>query len=331
MKTLSDFFSEKNIESTHQESLASVITSFSIAGKLINNYISIKGLLRGIDDPVSLNVHNEEQTDLDIFANAKVHAVLALNKHVAGIVSEEDDSLVLFNDEQACNGDFIVLFDPLDGSSNIDVNVSVGTVFSVYKRTTETGIPVEEKDFLQPGRNQVAAGYLIYGSSTILVFSTGHGVQAFTYDNGVGEFICSHSGLELPDNGCQYSVNEGNYEGFSAGIKSYIADCRKDDPTTGRPYSSRYVGSLVADFHRCLFKGGIYLYPATQKHPSGKLRLLYECNPIAFLAEQAGGMSVTEQHNVLDIIPTEIHQRSPFITGSSRMVQDATLSFSLNR
>lgn len=279
--------------------------------------------------PSSSNIYNEEQTVLNIFANTKIHAVLAFNKHVASIVSEEDASFVLFNDEQACNGEFVVLFDPMDGSSNIDVNVSVGTVFSVYKRTTETEIPVEEKDILQPGRSQVAAGYHIYGSSTMLVFSTGHDVQA--YDHAVGEFLCSHSGLALPVNGSQYSVNEGSYEGFSAGIKSYIADCRKDDPATGRPYSSRYTGSLVADFHRCLFKGGIYLYPATQQHPSGKLRLLYECNPVAFLAEQAGDMSVTEQHTVLDIIPTEIHQRSPFITGSSRMVQDATLSFRLNR
>lgn len=274
----------------------------------------------------SSNVHDEVQTDLDIFANTKVHSILALNKYVAGIVSEEDEELIVFDNEQACKGEFVVLFDPLDGSSNIDVNVSVGTVFAIYRRITATGIAVEKSDFLQPGRNQVAAGYLIYGSSTMLVFTTGKGVKAFTYDSAIGEFICSHGSLNFPENGYQYSVNEGNYEGFSTGVKAYLTACRKDEPAEGKPYSSRYVGSLVADFHRCLFKGGIYLYPATQKHSAGKLRLLYECNPIAFIAEQAGGRSVAGLQPVLDVVPTEIHQRSSFITGSARMVDEVVLS-----
>lgn len=210
--------------------------------------------------------------------------------------------------------------DPLDGSSNIDVNVSVGTIFSIYRRVSEKGTPPTQEDFLQPGHKQVAAGYVIYGSSTMLVYTTGHGVNGFTYDPSLGTFCLSHENMMIPEDGYIYSINEGNYIRFPVGIKKYIKYCQENQPSERRPYTSRYIGSLVADFHRNLLKGGIYLYPNTQSHPNGKLRLLYECNPMAFIIEQAGGLASDGEQRILDIVPKELHQRVPFFIGSKNMV-----------
>ena len=208
--------------------------------------------------------------------------------------------------------------DPLDGSSNIDVNVSVGTIFSIYRRVTPSGTPVTVEDFLQPGNQQVAAGYIVYGTSTMLVYSTGHGVNGFTLNPAIGTYYLSHPNMKFPKKGVIYSVNEGNYVHFPQGIKNYIKYCQEEDDD--RPYTSRYIGSLVSDFHRNLIKGGIYIYPNTSKNPTGKLRLLYECNPMAYIAEQAGGKSSNGFMNIMDIQPTELHQRVPFICGNQEMV-----------
>ena len=211
--------------------------------------------------------------------------------------------------------------DPLDGSSNIDVNVSVGTIFSIYRRVTPVGTPVKLKDFLQKGNEQVAAGYIIYGTSTMLVYTTGDGVNGFTLNPAIGTFYLSHPQIKFPNEGTIYSVNEGNYIHFPQGIKNYIKYCQMEE--NNRPYTSRYIGSLVSDFHRNMIKGGIYLYPTSTKNPQGKLRLLYECNPMAFLAEQASGKASDGSSRIMDIIPTELHQRVPFVCGSMSMVEKA--------
>jgi len=217
----------------------------------------------------------------------------------------------------------VVMMDPLDGSSNIDVNVSVGTIFSVYRRKSPVGTSVTDEDFYQPGTDQVAAGYVIYGSSTMLVYTTGHGVNGFTYDPGLGVFCLSHPKMRTPEKGVIYSINEGNYVHFPDGVKKYIKYCQVEDDDTQRPYTSRYIGSLVSDIHRNLIYGGIYLYPSTSRYPNGKLRLLYECNPIAFLVEQAGGRAVYGVgQRVLELKPTSLHQRVPFFAGSPYMVSD---------
>ena len=215
--------------------------------------------------------------------------------------------------------------DPLDGSSNIDVNVSVGTIFSIYRRVSPAGSPAQNIDFLQAGHHQVAAGYIIYGSSTMLVYTTGNGVHGFTYDPSLGVFCLSHENMKIPADGRIYSINEGNYSRFPLGIKTYIKYCQEENTQEQRPYTSRYIGSLVADFHRNLLKGGIYLYPSTAAYPQGKLRLLYECNPMAFLIEQAGGLASDGQRRILDILPTELHQRVPFFVGSTKMVEDVEM------
>jgi fructose-1,6-bisphosphatase I len=211
--------------------------------------------------------------------------------------------------------------DPLDGSSNIDVNVSIGTIFSIYKRISPRGERAQLQDFLQEGNKQIAAGYIIYGSSTMLVYTTGMGVNGFTLDTGIGEFCLSHQNIKTPENGKIYSLNEGNYNKFPEGVKKYIKYCQEKDKATNRPYSARYIGSLVADFHRNLLKGGVFIYPETASAPSGKLRLLYECNPIAFIAEQAGGKATDGHKRVMDIKPKTLHQRVPFYTGSKNMVE----------
>lgn len=259
---------------------------------------------------------------LDLFANEKLKAALKARGEVAGIASEEEDEIVIFEGERAEKAKYVVLMDPLDGSSNIDVNVSVGTIFSIYRRITPLGQSVTEDDFLQPGHKQVAAGYIVYGSSTMLVYTTGHGVHAFTYDPSLGVFCLSHEKVRFPEKGNMYSINEGNYIKFPQGVKKYIKYCQEQDESTQRPYTSRYIGSLVADFHRNLLKGGIYLYPSTASYPQGKLRLLYECNPMAFLAEQAGGKASDGKNRILDIIPNKLHQRAPFFVGTESMVND---------
>ena len=250
-------------------------------------------------------------------------AALKDSGECCGIASEEDQEIITFEDELSLDGKYIVCMDPLDGSSNIDVNVSIGTIFSIYRRISPRGEKAQLIDFLQEGNKQIAAGYIIYGSSTMLVYTTGMGVNGFTLDTSIGEFCLSHPNIKTPEEGKIYSLNEGNYNNFPEGVKKYIKYCQEKDKETKRPYSARYIGSLVADFHRNLLKGGIFIYPQTAKAPKGKLRLLYECNPIAYIAEQAGGKATDGEQRILDLKPESLHQRVPFYTGSTKMVDKA--------
>lgn len=323
MKTLGEFIVEKQHDFSHATGeLTALLSAIKLGAKIIHRDINKAGLVdilgtNGID-----NVQGEMQMKLDLYANEKLKAALKARGEVAGIASEEEDNIVIFAGERATNAKYVVLMDPLDGSSNIDVNVSVGTIFSIYRRITPIGQSVTEADFLQPGHQQVAAGYVVYGSSTMLVYTTGHGVHGFTYDPSLGVFCLSHEKVQFPRQGTMYSINEGHYLKFPRGVKKYLKYCQELDETTHRPYTSRYIGSLVADFHRNLLKGGIYIYPSTASYPKGKLRLLYECNPMGFLAEQAGGKASDGFNRILDIIPTELHQRVPFFCGSVLMVED---------
>lgn len=321
MRTLGEFIVEKQHDFPHASGeLSSLLASIRLAAKIVNREINKAGLADIIGASGNDNIQGEQQQKLDLYANEKFKAALEARDQVCGVASEEEDEAVAFSKELNKNAKYVVLMDPLDGSSNIDVNVSVGTIFSIYRRVSPVGTPPTQEDFLQPGNKQVAAGYVIYGSSTMLVYTTGNGVNGFTYDPSLGTFYLSHENMRIPENGKIYSINEGNYIRFPTGVKKYIKFCQENVPEEGRPYTSRYIGSLVADFHRNLLKGGIYLYPSTQSHPNGKLRLLYECNPMAFLIEQAGGLASDGARRIMDIKPTELHQRVPFFVGSKNMV-----------
>ncbi|ADP10254.1 MULTISPECIES: class 1 fructose-bisphosphatase [Erwinia] len=321
MKTLGEFIVEKQHDFPHATGeLTALISAIKLGAKIIHRDINKAGLVDILGASGAENIQGEQQMKLDLYANEKLKAALKARGFVAGIASEEEDEIVIF--EGVENGKYVVLMDPLDGSSNIDVNVSVGTIFSIYRRITPAGTPVTEEDFLQPGSQQVAAGYVVYGSSTMLVYTTGCGVHAFTYDPSLGVFCLSAERMTFPEAGYTYSINEGNYIRFPQGVKKYLKFCQEEDKASSRPYTSRYIGSLVADFHRNLLKGGIYLYPSTASHPKGKLRLLYECNPMAFLAEQAGGKASDGKNRILDLVPETLHQRSPFFVGNDHMVND---------
>ncbi|GAA0496329.1 class 1 fructose-bisphosphatase [Tatumella terrea] len=321
MKTLGEFIVEKQHDFPHATGeLTALISAIKLGAKVIHRDINKAGLVDILGTSGVENIQGEQQMKLDLFANEKLKSALKARGIVAGIASEEEDEFVIF--EGVEDGKYVVLMDPLDGSSNIDVNVSVGTIFSIYHRITPTGTPVTEEDFMQPGTQQVAAGYVVYGSSTMLVYTTGHGVHAFTYDPSLGLFCLSQERMTFPPQGSTYSINEGYYSRFPKGVKRYIKFCQEDDEASRRPYTSRYIGSLVADFHRNLLKGGIYLYPSTAQYPNGKLRLLYECNPMAFLAEQAGGKASDGANRILELKPQTIHQRSPFFVGNTSMVDD---------
>ena len=270
------------------------------------------------------NVQGEEQQKLDVIADNAFISIFKTGGEVCGIASEENDDFMPFESEFSQSGKYVVLFDPLDGSSNIDVNVSIGTIFSIYRRQSPKGTPATLEDMLQPGDNQIAAGYVLYGSSTMMVYTTGKGVNGFTLDPSIGEFCLSHPNMKMPETGRVYAMNEGNINICNAGIKEYIETyCQQTQPGEPRPYSGRYIGSLVADFHRNLIKGGIYIYPETTVDPQGRLRLLYECNPLAYIAEQAGGLATTGVERVMGMTPTELHQRVPFFIGSKTMVEQA--------
>ena len=303
--------------------LSRLLSSIKIAAKLVNREVNKAGLANVLGQIGKSNIQGEQQQKLDVIANEMFIQALTSREVVCGIASEENDDFIRVEakDNSSEKSKYIVLMDPLDGSSNIDVNVSVGTIFSIYRRVSDVGEPVGIKDFLQEGRHQVAAGYVIYGSSTMLVYSTGNGVNGFTMDPSIGTFYLSHPNMTFPDTGRIYSINEGNYVKFPTGVKEFIKYCQeaKED----RPYISRYIGSLVSDFHRNMIKGGIYIYPSGTNYPDGKLRLLYECNPIAFLAEQANGKASDGFSRILDIKPTELHQRIPFFCGSTKMVEKA--------
>ena len=300
--------------------LSSLINSIRLAAKVVNHEVNKAGLVDIIGSTREQNIQSEKQQKLDVYANEKFINTLINRNIVCGIASEEEETFISINSNDKNNQNkYVVLIDPLDGSSNIDVNVSVGTIFSIYRRKSKIGAEVSIDDFLQSGRFQVAAGYIIYGTSTMLFYTTGNGVNGFTLNPAIGTFYHSHSNVQIPKNGNIYSINEGNYLQFPDYVKKYIKFCQEEEDE--RPFTSRYIGSLVSDFHRNMIKGGIFLYPQTAKNPNGKLRLLYECNPIAFICEQAGGLAINGEKNILDIEPKELHERTPFYCGSEKMIQ----------
>ncbi len=322
VKTLSEFIIEKQDDFPFASGeLTRLLNDIVIASKIVNREVNKAGLADILGATTQENIQGETQQKLDVFADQQFISALKNGGEACGIASEEVDEYLSFDSPRSKNGKYIVAFDPLDGSSNIDVNVSIGTIFSIYRRVSEVGALATEADYLQKGENQVAAGYVIYGSSTMLVYTTGNGVNGFTLDPSIGEYCLSHPKLKIPKKGKIYSVNEGNLAYCSDAVKNYIAYCKEIDKATNRPYSARYIGSMVADFHRNMIKGGIFIYPETTKAPKGKLRLLYECNPMAFLMEQAGGIASTGTQRIMEIEPTELHQRVPTIMGSENMVK----------
>lgn len=322
-QTLGEFIIENQAEFAYSSGeLSRLINSIRLAAKVVNHEVNKAGLVDITGAAGETNVQGEDQQKLDVYANEKFIQTLTNREIVCGIASEEsEDFITIAGQNNDHKNKYVVLMDPLDGSSNIDVNVSVGTIFSIYRRVSPIGTPVQLEDFLQPGNKQVAAGYIVYGTSTMLVYTTGHGVNGFTLNPALGSWYLSHPNMQFPENGKIYSVNEGNYVHFPKGVKNYIKYCQEEKED--RPYTSRYIGSLVSDFHRNMIKGGIYFYPTSSKAPNGKLRLLYECNPMAFIAEQAGGKASDGFKRILDIEPTELHQRVPFFCGSRNMVMKA--------
>lgn len=324
MKTLVEFINERQADFPYATGeFTRLLNDIGIAAKIVNREINKAGLADILGYEGSTNIQGERQKKLDVFANDHFVRALQHGGEVAAIASEEEDELIIYDNPTSQKGKYVVAIDPLDGSSNIDVNVSIGSIFSIYRRKSDMGAKADRNDVLQPGNKIVAAGYVIYGSSTMLVYTTGKGVNGFTLDPSVGLFILSHPGMLIPGDGSVYSINEANYIYFPEGVKKYLKYCQVDDKATNRPYKSRYIGSLVADFHRSLIMGGIYIYPGTTKQPSGKLRLLYECNPVAYLAEQAGGKASDGFFRILDIEPYDIHQRAPLFIGSKKMVEKA--------
>lgn len=303
--------------------LSRLLSAIGLAARVVNREVNKAGLMKEIlGDVGNTNVQGEEQKKLDVYADEAFIRALKDRGEVCGIASEEKEGVIEFKSGYAVGGQYVVAIDPLDGSSNIDVNVSIGTIFSIYRRTSASG-PATFDDFMQKGVEQVAAGYVIYGSSTMLVYTTGNGVNGFTLDPGIGAFFLSHPDMKTPKDGKIYSINEGNYIHFPEGVKQYLKYCQVEDKATNRPYTSRYIGSAVADLHRNMLKGGIFIYPTTTSSPNGKLRLLYEANPFAFLIEQAGGKATDGFGNIMDIQPTSLHQRTPLFIGSENMVNKA--------
>lgn len=302
--------------------LSALLRDIGLAAKRVNVEVNKAGLVDILGDAGSVNVQGEDVKKLDIFANDQFTGVLHHGISCAGIASEELDDFIPFNDPVSTNSKYVCLFDPLDGSGNIDVNVSIGTIFGVYRRVSPKGSVATKEDFLQKGTQQVAAGYIVYGSSTMLVYATRRGVNGFTLDQSIGEFTLSHPDIKCPPSGKIYSVNHGNFFQYDKQVQSYINICQKKDKSTGGPYTQRYIGSMVADVHRNLIKGGIFMYPGTTDKPKGKLRLLYECNPFAFIVTVAGGKATNGTQRILDIQPTELHQRTPLFIGSKNMMEE---------
>lgn len=296
-----------------------LLYDIALVGKLISREVTKAGLVDILGQTGQVNVQGEEVQKLDEFANACFLRILERSGRVCAMGSEEEEKPISVP-ETFERGDYLVLFDPLDGSSNIDVNVSIGSIFSIY-RNADGSRTCSEEEFLRKGCEQVAAGYIVYGSSTMLVYTAGNGVFGFTLDPGIGEFLLSHPQIEVPESGKYYSCNEGYRNLFFDSTRRFIEYLQEPDEDSGRPYSGRYIGSMVADVHRTLLYGGIFLYPATQKSPAGKLRLLYEANPMAMVIEQAGGMASTGKERILDIAPNELHQRVPLFMGSTREVK----------
>jgi fructose-1,6-bisphosphatase I len=310
--------------------LSSLLRDIGLAAKRVNVEVNKAGLVDILGDAGTTNVQGEDVKKLDVFANNQFMGVLHHGISCAGIASEELDDFVAFDDEVSRNSKYVCLFDPLDGSGNIDVNVSIGTIFSVFRRVSEKGTLATKEDFLQKGINQVAAGYIVYGSSTMLVYATRRGVNGFTLDPSIGEFCLSHPNIKCPENGKIYSVNHGNFFLYNKGVKSYIDRCQHKTKQNGGPYTQRYIGSMVSDVHRNLIKGGIFMYPSTIDKPNGKLRLLYECNPFAFIIEVAGGKATNGKERILEVEPNELHQRSAFFVGSRLMMEELESCLSTN-
>lgn len=297
--------------------LSQLLRDIALASKVVNREVNKAGLIDIMGPLGSQNNAGDEQQKLDVLANIRFTRALAKGGEACAIISEESESYVDLNN----HGKYVIAIDPLDGSSNIDVNVSIGTIFSIYRRKTEEGTPIKEEDILQKGDEQVAAGYILYGSSTMLVYTTGFGVNGFTYEHSLGEYFLSHPNMRTPPTGKVYSVNEGAALHFPEGLQKYLLVCKQNR------YTARYIGSLVADFHRNMLKGGIYIYPQTDRDPQGKLRLMYECNALAFIAEQSGGMATNGKSRILDIHPRDLHERTPFYVGSREMVEQAMSCF----
>ena len=304
---------QKFFPEAHGE-LTDLLNDVAFAAKLVRKEVVRAGLVDILGFTGSTNVQGEEVKKLDIFANEKIISAIGQHGRFAIMGSEENEEIIIPPKNES--GNYALLFDPLDGSSNIDVNVSVGTIFSIYKLKGDDPGKANINDCLQHGYEQVAAGYVIYGSSVVMVYTTGHGVHGFTYDPTIGEFLLSHENIITPKSGKYYSINEGSYSQFNEGTKKYLDYIKEEDPETNRPYSTRYIGSLVADFHRNLLTGGVFIYPPTTKHLKGKLRLMYEANPLAFICEQAGGRATNGRDRILDIQPLELHQRTPLYIGS---------------
>jgi fructose-1,6-bisphosphatase I len=302
--------------------LSSLLRDIGLAAKRVNVEVNKAGLVDILGDAGTINVQGEDVKKLDVYANNQFMGVLKHGISCAGIASEELDDFIAFDDQVSCNSKYVCLFDPLDGSGNIDVNVSIGTIFSIYRRVSPKGESVTIDDFLQPGNQQVAAGYIVYGSSTMLVYTTKRGVNGFTLDPSIGEFCLSHPDIKCPDSGKIYSVNHGNFFTYDEGVRKYINLCQNKNKNNGGPYTQRYIGSMVADVHRNLIKGGIFMYPGTTDKPKGKLRLLYECNPFAYIVEMAGGKATNGKQRILDVKPTELHQRMPLFIGSKSMMEE---------
>jgi fructose-1,6-bisphosphatase I len=293
--------------------LSQLLRDIALASKVVNREVNKAGLIDIMGAIGSVNTGGDQQQKLDVLANIRFSRALMKGGEACALISEESESYIDLNN----TGKYVIAIDPLDGSSNIDVNVSIGTIFSIYRRKSKIGTPIQPEDILQKGSEQVAAGYILYGSSTMLVYTTGHGVNGFTYEPTLGEYFLSHPDMKMPEDGKIYSINEGSYNSFPEPVKRYVQYCKDQN------YTGRYIGSLVADFHRNLLKGGIYIYPATAKDPRGKLRLMYECNALAFVAEQAGGKASDGKRRILDIQPESLHQRTPFFVGSRKMVEKA--------
>jgi fructose-1,6-bisphosphatase I len=320
-KTLGQFIIEKQADFPYAKGeLSRLLRDIGIASKIVNREVNKAGLVDILGEAGTTNIQGEDQKKLDVFANTQFIAALTSGGECCIVATEEEEEFVPIDSPVSKNAKYIVCIDPLDGSSNIDVNVAVGTIFSIYRRKSVDGMATLD-DVLQKGTDQVAAGYVIYGSSTMLVYTTGKGVNGFTLDPSIGEFCLSHPNMRVPADGKIYSINEGNYVDFPEGVKKYLKYAQVEDRDSDRPYTSRYIGSMVADIHRNLIKGGIYMYPTTSGSPNGKLRLLYECNPMAFIVEQAGGVASDGFRRILDIQPTELHQRVAIFIGSEKMVR----------
>jgi len=297
---------------------SNILRDLSLAIKIVWREVSKAGLVNILGAAGTQNVSADAVKKLDVFADETIYKAMDHGGHLCAMASEEHESIIHIPDQYP-KGKYVLLYDPLDGSGNIDANVSIGIIFSIYRRVSKSGNGTMA-DLLQPGYKQIAAGYVVFGSSTMLVYTSGDGVHGFTLDPSIGEFLLSHEDIKIPKRGKIYSVNEGNYKWWDAGVKKYIKYLQEEDNVTGRPYATRYIGSLVADFHRTLLYGGIYLYPGDSRNKNGKLRLMYENNPLAYICEQAGGRAIDGTKRILDVLPTELHQRTPVFIGSEEDV-----------